>query len=161
MREVFCAQSWSKIVLTWKNFELPQYEFTWKRTERFRTNLVREVFCAQFWSKIVRTWKNFELPQYEFTWKRTERFRTNLVREVFCAQSRSKIARTWKNFCCLYIATQEFTWKKKWIFNQSAAPTLATLASGAWACWDKRIGIKIYIYIHLKIKELAKTYFLK
>ena len=29
---------------------------------------------------------------------------------------------------CLYIATQEFTWKNKWIFKQSAAPTLATLA---------------------------------
>ena len=32
--------------------------------------------------------------------------------------------------CCLNIATQEFTWKK-WVFKQSAAPTLATLAGAA------------------------------
>ena len=47
---------------------------------------------------------------------------------------------------CLYIATQEFTWKKKWIFKQSAAPTLANArlrrhrpkaGGGAWACWEK------------------------
>ena len=45
----------------------------------------------------------------------------------------------------LYIATQEFTWKKKAIFKQSAAPTLAnarlrrhrpSAGGGAWACWD-------------------------
>ena len=36
-----------------------------------------------------------------------------------------------KILSCLYIATQEFTWKKKWIFKQSAAPTLATLAGAA------------------------------
>ena len=30
-----------------------------------------------------------------------------------------------------YITTQEFTWKKKWIFKQSAAPTLTTLAGAA------------------------------
>ena len=45
-----------------------------------------------------------------------------------------------KILCCLHIAIQEFPRKKKWIFKQSAAPTLATLAGavgGAWACWEK------------------------
>ena len=34
-----------------------------------------------------------------------------------------------KILCCLNIAIQEFTWQNNLIFKQSAAPTLATLAT--------------------------------
>ena len=48
-----------------------------------------------------------------------------------------KLSRTWKKF---ELPQYEFTWKK-WIFKQSAAPTLAG------ACWDYKM-IKLYFHIN-------------
>ena len=52
---------------------------------------------------------------------------------------------------CLYIATQEFTWKKKWIFKQSAAPTLATLAGAANGL--RPLAVRGLAGIRISIKE--------
>ena len=83
---------------------------------------MREVFCPQSRTKNVRPQKNVVLPQYSIPQKK------NLVREVFCPQSRTKNVRPQKNFVLPQYSIPQ---KKKWIFKQSAAPTLATLAGAA------------------------------
>ena len=50
------------------------------------------------------------------------------MREVFCAQSVTNLVRPQKNFVLPQYSIPQ---KKKWIFKQSAAPTLATLAGAA------------------------------
>ena len=61
---------------------------------------------------------------------------------IFVPNLGQKLSRLNKILCCLNIASLK---KKKWIFQQSAAPKLAALAGaakepsavgGAWACWD-------------------------
>ena len=139
VREVFGPQSRAKNVRTWKIFELHQYRNPKILHGKKNVKIASELSVLE----PIKQGKFF-IPNLGQKMYVHEKILSCLNMNLHDKKNKGSFLSPLSGKKCTYMkkfwaASIWIYMKKKWIFKQSSAPTLATLAgaAAAWPCWDK------------------------